>query len=132
MIADRLSHVAVMVAVLAPIAASIVFAQGPAQEPALENVERWEPLKNPFPSTGGGGIVIHDYNPVVTGTKCVTNFAAVTPDGTKYLNIVEFDAVPLKGGVLCTNGAWRAVDGSANGTTPFRVFLKDGVARGSP
>jgi hypothetical protein len=37
-----------------------------------------------------------------------------------------------QGGTLCTNGKWRAADGSASGTTPFRVFIKDGVKRRSP
>jgi len=45
---------------------------------------------------------------------------------------VEFDAVPAQGGILCTNGKWRARDGSASGTTPYRVFIKDGIKRGSP
>jgi hypothetical protein len=40
--------------------------------------------------------------------------------------------VPAQGGILCTNGKWRSKDGSASGTTPFRVFLKDGVVRRSP
>ena len=53
-------------------------------------------------------------------------------DGKVYYNSVEFDAVPAQGGTLCTNGRWRAKDGSANGTTPYRVFFKDGVVRGSP
>jgi hypothetical protein len=63
---------------------------------------------------------------------CATDFTAVEPNGTAHHNIVEFDAVPAQGGVLCTNGRWRARDGSASGTTPFRVFIKDGVRRGSP
>ena len=33
---------------------------------------------------------------------------------------------------LCRNGRWRAFDGGATGTTPFQVFFKDGVFRGSP
>jgi hypothetical protein len=40
--------------------------------------------------------------------------------------------VPTQGGTLCTNGRWRARDGSASGTTPYQVFFKDGVRRGSP
>jgi hypothetical protein len=39
---------------------------------------------------------------------------------------------PVQGGTLCTNGKFRAVDGSASGTTPFRVFFKDGLRRRSP
>ena len=99
---------------------------------AQENYESWEVLKNPFESTGGGGVMIGEYNPVVVGNKCVTNFTATLPDGKIYHNIVEFETVQVQGGTLCTNGAWRAQDGSASGTTPFRVFIKDGVTRRSP
>ena len=38
----------------------------------------------------------------------------------------------VQGGTLCDNGKWRAKDGSATGTTPFRVFAKDGGVRRSP
>ena len=99
---------------------------------AEENYESWAVLVNPFESTGGGGVMIGEYNPVIVGSKCVTNFTATLPDGKVYYNSVEFDAVPAQGGTLCTNGRWRAKDGSANGTTPYRVFFKDGVARASP
>ena len=99
---------------------------------AQEKFETWPLLKGEFPSTGGGGIVIKGYNPVIAGGKCSTPFSAHDPNGAVYNNIVEFDAVPAQGGILCTNGKWRAVDGSATGTTPFRVFFKDGVVRGSP
>jgi hypothetical protein len=99
---------------------------------AQDNYESWQPLKNPFPSTGGGGIMIGEYNPVVVGDKCRTDFTATEPGGKVYYNMVEFDAVPAQGGILCTNGKWRARDGSASGTTPYRVFIKDGIKRGSP
>jgi hypothetical protein len=99
---------------------------------AQENYESWAILVNPFESTGGGGIMIGEYNPVVVGDKCRTNFTATEPGGKVYYNMVEFDAVPVQGGILCTNGKWRAADGSASGTTPFRVFIKDGVRRRSP
>jgi hypothetical protein len=99
---------------------------------AEENYESWAILKNPFESTGGGGVMIGEYNPVIVGSKCVTNFTATLPDGKVYHNIVEFEIVQVQGGTLCTNGAWRAQDGSASGTTPFRVFIKDGVTRRSP
>jgi hypothetical protein len=99
---------------------------------AEENYESWEELRNPFPSTGGGEVMIGEYRPVVTGNKCLTNFTATTPDGTVYRNVIAFDAVATQGGVLCHNGMWAALDGSAAGTTPFRVFIKDGIVRRSP
>ncbi|KPF71874.1 hypothetical protein IP69_05245 [Bosea sp. AAP35] len=102
---------------------------GPAL--AHDNYESWPVLSDPFPSTGGGGIMIHDYNPVVSGVQCMTNFRAVEPNGTTYNNYVLFDAVETKGGVLCTNGRWRSTDGGGTGRTTFRVFIKDGVKRGS-
>ena len=99
---------------------------------AQENYESWRLHTPTFPSTGGGGVMIGDYKPVIAGDKCTTDFTATLPDGKVYHNSVEFDAVPAQGGTLCTNGRWRAKDGSANGTTPYRVFFKDGVVRGSP
>ena len=99
---------------------------------AQENYAAWDVLKNPFESTGGGGIMIGGYDPVVVGDKCRTNFTATEPGGKVYYNKVEFDAVPVEGGILCTSGKWQALDGSASGTTPFRVFIKDGVKRRSP
>jgi hypothetical protein len=53
------------------------------------------------------------------------------PDPKVYPNLIEFDAVPTAGGILCSNGKWRSFDASATGTTPFRIFFKDGVFRGS-
>jgi hypothetical protein len=101
---------------------------------AQENYESWPVLQSTFPSTGGGGIVIKGYDPVITGGKCVTTFMAVEPgpDPKVYPNVIEFDAVTVQGGTLCQNGRWRAFDGGASGTTPYRVFFKDGVFRGSP
>src|SRR5262245_61786164 len=101
---------------------------------AQENYESWPPLKSSFPSTGGGGITIKGYDPVITGAKCVTTFMAVEagPNPNVYPNVIEFEAVPAQGGTLCQNGKWRAFEGGATGTTPFRVFYKDGVFRGSP
>ncbi len=99
---------------------------------AEENYESWAVLKNPFESTGGGGVMIGEYNPVIVGSKCVTNFTATLADGKVYYNVVEFETVQVQGGTLCTEGKWRARDGSASGTTPFRVFIKDGVTRRSP
>lgn len=117
------SRVAVA-AILGPLAMAPTSAQ--------ENYESWAPLQTPFESTGGGGIMIGGYRPMVIGDKCRTDFTATEPGGTVYQNTVEFDAVPAQGGTLCTNGKWRARDGSASGTTPYRVFIKDGVSRGSP
>jgi hypothetical protein len=99
---------------------------------AQEDYAAWPPLTDPFPSTGGGGIMIHGYKPVVDGAKCATPFTAKAPTGESYPSVVEFTAVPVQGGILCTDGKWRSADGSNSGTTPFRVFIKDGVMRGSP
>lgn len=97
-----------------------------------EAYDTWPVLAPVFPSTGGNGIMIEGYDPVVANGACSTDFIARTPDGTAYANMVIFDATPTQGGILCSNGRWRAKDGSASGTTPFRVFIKDGIKRGSP
>lgn len=99
---------------------------------AQENYESWRLHTPTFPSTGGNGVIIGEYRPVIAGDKCTTDFTATLPDGTVYYNTVEFDAVPAQGGTLCHNGRWRARDGSNSGTTPYRVFFKDGVVRGWP
>jgi hypothetical protein len=99
---------------------------------AQEAYESWPVIQPSFPSTGGGGIMIGGYNPVVTGSVCSTPFTATEPNGTVHQNIVEFDAIATHGGTLCQNGRWRSADGTSSGTTPFRVFIKNGVARGSP
>ena len=101
---------------------------------AQENYESWPVLKSTFPSTGGNGITIKGYDPVISGGKCVTTFMAVEPgaDPKVYPNVIEFEAVSVQGGTLCQNGKWRAFDGGASGTTPYRVFFKDGVFRGAP
>jgi hypothetical protein len=119
-------------ATLALAAALALLRMPDALAQAQENYEAWEVLKNPFESTGGGGVMIGEYQPVIVGNKCVTNFTATLPDGKVYRNVVEFETVNIQGGTLCTNGAWHARDGSASGTTPFRVFIKDGVTRRSP
>lgn len=111
-------------------AASFVLAMPAAS--ADENYESWTVLRSTFPSTGGNGIMIKGYDPVIVGDKCVTTFMAVTPDGKVYPNYIEFEAVAAEGGTLCQNGKWRAFDGGATGTTPFRVFFKDDVIRGFP
>lgn len=101
---------------------------------AADGPAAWPPLASTFPSTGGGGIMIKGYDPVILGEKCVTTFMAVTP-GDKpmvYANYAEFDAVARDGGVLCTNGRWKAFQGEQTGTTPFEMFFKDGVFRARP
>ena len=113
-------------------ASSAVLLLAIAGASAQESYASWELLENPFESTGGGGIMIGGYDPVIVGDKCRTDFTATEPNGTVYYNSVEFDAVPAQGGILCHNGKWRSRDGSATGTTPYRVFVKDGVMRGSP
>jgi hypothetical protein len=114
--------------VVACLSIPLAFAQGSAPE----NFEAWPLLTDTFESTSGGGIIIKGYDPVIIDGKCSTSFSATLPDGKVFYNIVEFDAVPMQGGTLCMNGKYRAVDGSASGTTPFRVFFKDGVRRRSP
>ena len=36
---------------------------------------KWPPLVNPFESTSGGGVMIDGYKPVVSGTRCTTDFS---------------------------------------------------------
>jgi len=114
------------------LAASLAVAAAAAR--ANEDYASWPPLRSTFPSTGGGGIMIKGYDPVITGAKCVTTFMAVEPgpNPNVYPNFIEFEAVPAQGGTLCHNGTWRSFDGGATGTTPYRVFFKDGTFRGSP
>jgi len=77
-------------------AAVIGLASGAA---AQENYETWPLLQRTFPSTGGGGIMIGEYDPVIVGNKCTTDFTATEPGGKVYYNTVEFDAVPTQGGI---------------------------------
>jgi hypothetical protein len=97
-----------------------------------DSFESWPVLKSTFPSTGGGGVMIKGYDPVIAGGKCVTTFMAAVPPSDLYFNVVEYDAVPAQGGTLCTNGQWRSFNGKDTGTTPFRMFFKDGVFRAQP
>jgi hypothetical protein len=129
-----LSTALALLALTPPTVATGQTTPAPKPAPAAENFLDWSLLRPTFPSTGGNDIMIKGYDPHITGNKCVTTFMAVEPgkDGAVYFNVVEFDAVPAQGGILCTNGRWRAFDNSAQGTTPFRVFFKDGVFRGSP
>lgn len=109
-----------IVAVLSPLAA------------AEDNFGIWPELKSTFPSTGGGGYVIKGYDPVLKDGKCITTFMASLPPNELYLHVAEYDAVPAQGGTLCTNGRWRSFDGKDSGTTPFRMFFRDGVFRAQP
>ena len=85
----------------------------------------WPPLLPRFESTGVGGWMINDYQPVVVGTHCATNFVAISPDDQIFRDEVEFGAIPAPGGVLCENGRRRAKDGSSSGTTPLLVFIRN-------
>ncbi|GAA0566806.1 hypothetical protein GCM10009416_01010 [Craurococcus roseus] len=116
----------VVVCSLAVIAAAAALAD--------EDYSAWPLLRRSFPSTGGGGVVIGEYDPVIEGDRCRTAFTATLPDGQVFRNVAEFRAVPAPGGTLCTDGRWHAQDGGgASGTTPFRVFFgADGVRCGSP
>jgi hypothetical protein len=118
----------------AALAAAALMALAAPGASAQENYESWPLLRSTFPSTGGGGIMIKGYDPVITGSKCLTTFMAVEPGANPnvYPNFIEFEAVPAQGGTLCQNGKWRAFDGGDTGTTTFRVFFKGGVFRGSP
>src|SRR5215470_9721753 len=118
-----------VVAVLAALAVSGVQALE-----RQENYASWPPLQSTFESTGGNGIMIKGYDPVILRDKCVTTFMAVTPapDVNIYYNVIEYEATPVQGGTLCANGKWRAMDGSASGTTPFRMFFNDGSFRRAP
>ena len=122
----------VIAAAIATTVTAITLAAGPAR-PQGADFSKWPLLKSTFPSTGGGGIMIKGYDPVITGNKCVTTFMAVEPGANPnvYPNVIEFEAQPAQGGTLCVNGKWKSFDGGA-GTTPFRVFFKNGVFRGSP
>ena len=99
---------------------------------AEESYASWPILVNPFESTGGGGIIYRRLPARGDGRGLHHRLHATEPNGTVHHNTIAFDAVPVQGGILCTNGKWRSKDGSASGTTPFRVFVKDGVVRRSP
>lgn len=124
-------RLALVLAATGALAASALAQSVPLAAQSAPDYASWPVLQNPFPSTGGGGVMIDDYRPVVSGDLCLTNFTAIV-DGQRYPNIVGFDAVPTQGGVLCTRGRWSSLDGAAAGTTPFEVFIKDGVVRMRP
>ena len=60
---------------------------------AQNNYESWPVLADPFPSTGGGGIMIHDYDPVVSGVQCTTKFRAIEPNHQNFIPYVGRPAV---------------------------------------
>ena len=64
-----------------PIAVLAVLLALAAPAAAQDNHASWPLLQNPFESTGGGGIMIGEYRPVVFGKFCTTNFTATTPQG---------------------------------------------------
>jgi hypothetical protein len=107
-------------------------ASQPATSVLLEAYDSWPVLVNPFESTGGGSVMIGEYAPIIEGSTCRTDFTATPPGGPTYRNSVEWTATPVQGGTLCQDGKWRAKDGSAFGTTPFQVFIKDGLVRRMP
>lgn len=76
--------------------------------------------------------LIGEYDPIVLDDRCVTPFTVSLPDGRVLRNIAIFRAMPVQGGILCTQARWSALDRSANGTSPFEVFIKDGISRRSP
>lgn len=129
-IAGRIRSTAARPVLLPCLVLLTIFASNAHAEQARDDFSNWPLLQPVFESTGGGGIMIHDYDPKITGQECKTDFRAITPDGTTYDNSVTFDAVETQGGILCTNGRWRSRDGKMEGTTPFQVFIKDGVKRG--
>ena len=60
-----------------------------------DDYANWPPLKSTFPSTGGGGIMIKGYDPVISKGKCVTTFMAVESGENPaiYPSLIEFEAV---------------------------------------
>ena len=116
----------------ASLALLLITAAAPHAAAADTDYGAWPILTNPFESTSGGGVMIDGYKPVVAGRTCTTDFSVKMPDGAVYENSIVFEAVQVQGGVLCTAGRWRAKDGSATGTTPFEVFIRDGMVRRSP
>lgn len=110
----------------------LAFLIAPLPAPAAEDYAAWPVIDGDFGSTGRNGVAIGGYRPVVQGSLCVTDFTATEANGRIHRNRAEFDARPEAGGTLCENGRWRALDGSGQGTTPLRVFIRDGVARRSP
>jgi hypothetical protein len=103
---------------------------------AQTDYERWVELRNPFESTSGGGVMIDGYDPVVGErdgrATCTTEYSVRVPGQPVAYGSVVFEARPVQGGTLCTNGRFRMRDSGTTGTTPFEVFIKDGIKRRSP
>jgi hypothetical protein len=104
----------------------------PAAADEPPDFSAWPRLVQPFESTGGGGVMIDGYAPIVEGLVCTTGFTATLPDGQVLRNQATFDAVKTAGGVWCRNGRWRATVGEAKGATPFEMFIRDGVVFRKP
>jgi hypothetical protein len=115
-----------------PLLLGLALLAGLASAPARAQPDytAWAPLPESFPSTGGGGWMIGEYRPQVMLDRCVTGFTAISPEGQVFRNIAVFKATPVQGGVLCDDGHWAASDRSASGTTPLKIFIRDGVVRG--
>ncbi len=94
--------------------------------------ENWQRLAPRFESTGGGGVMISECDPIILDDRCATPFTATLPDGRVFRNIAVFQALPVQGGVLGPRARWSAVDRSAQGTSPIEVFIGQGVSRRSP
>lgn len=110
--------------------ALMLLAAAPALAAPPPDPNTWAPLPESFPSTGGGGWTIGEYRPQVILDRCVTGFTATSPDGEVFRNIVVWRAREGFGGTLCEDAHWAANDRSAQGTTPIRVFIRDGQVRG--
>jgi hypothetical protein len=121
-----------MIRILVIAMAASVGGTAVAQQAREPDYGSWPLLVNPFESTGGGGVMIDGYQPVVAGDRCTTDFSVRMPDGATSRNDIVFAAKAVQGGILCFDGRWRAKDGSASGTTPFEVFIRDGQVRRSP
>lgn len=134
MMMDRLLAIAVVAGLVLGSALGLLLGGATAQTTAVavDDFGTWPLHRRQFGSTGGGGVIIGEYAPVVSGALCTTNFTATLADGTVLRNAAEFDAVAAQGGILCTNGRWRSLENDARGTTPYRVFFRDGVVRGWP
>lgn len=115
---------------LAKTLVSLTLLAAPIVVSAEETFDHWPILPERFESTGGGGVMIEEYRPAIKGAICMTDFVAVLSDGRRFENTVDFSASFVQGGILCDQGRWRSRDGKDSGTTPLRVFIKDGVVRG--